>query len=488
MKRLAALLLAALAAGCVSKQDANSGAIRVLNAVPDGPPINAYINGALQVVGLGYAVATPYTAPAAGTYQIRLDAQLPVNADPDFQTVYDQSSTIAVADELTLVLLGSAAGGTEQVVQVLTTTRGVPTGKTRVQFMHASVGGNPVDVYVTAPDAPIPGSTPFATSLGYTAVTPQQDLAGGDAQIVITEAGNPSAVLLATNTVFLPLQGTLLIAIVQNPGVDSATHPYVLSILTGIGSGIVVDEGTQANVRLVDASPGSYSLDLFLNSTSVDDTSRQVCDAGTTEEGTALEICAAPFGSVSAYNAIAAGGYDVKLQVTANDALPAQTFAGSFAAGSSSTLVPIQLIADTATTMNLNLLNVPAGRRIATAAQLRVIDASVAADAAVAADPSTDRLELYIAPADADLAAEDPDFFGFGLGFDTGLISLLPGIYRVTLAITDTSSASAVPQVLFTQLVSLATSGLYTLVVVDSVGGVQPLQSLSIEDDPTPQP
>lgn len=488
MKRLAALLLAVLAAGCVSKQDANSAAIRVLNAVPDGPPINAYINGALQVVGLGYAVATPYTAPAAGTYQIRLDAQLPVDADPDFQTVYDQSSTIAVADELTLVLLGSAAAGNQQVVQVLTTTRAVPTGKTRVQFMHASVGGNPVDIYVAEPDAAILGSAPFATSLGYTAVTPQQDLTGGIAQIVITEAGNPLAVLLATNTVFLPLQGTLLIAIVQNTGADSATRPYVLSVLTGIGSGIVADASTQANLRLVDASPGSYSLDLFLNSTLVDDTSRQVCDAGTTEAGTTLEICAAPFGSVSAYTGVTAGAYDVKLQVTGNDALPAQTFAGSFVAGSSSTLVPIRLIADTATTMNLSLLNVPAGRRIATAAQLRVIDASVAADAALAADPSTDRLELYITAPDADLGEEGADFFNFGLGFDTGLISLLPGQYQVTLALTDTSSSAAVPQPLFTQLVSVAASGLYTLVIVDSVGGVQPLQSLSIEDDPTPQP
>ena len=73
------------------------------------------------------------------------------------------------------------------------------------------------------------------------------------------------------------------------------------------------------------------------------------------------------------------------------------------------------------------------GRRIATEAQLRIVDTSLAADNALGGDPTTDRLELYIMPAGASLADETADFVGMQFGSDTGYVPELAGNYDVTL-------------------------------------------------------
>jgi hypothetical protein len=120
---------------------------------------------------------------------------------------------------------------------------------------------------------------------------------------------------------------------------------------------------------------------------------------------------------------------------------------------------------------------------VATAAQLRLVDASIAADAAVAGDPTTDRLEIYITEACASLDGEDPDFFSLVQGSDTGLRQYVAGDYQLTFARTDTAQAAPVPEVLLSKRVSLAGGGIYTLVIADSTGGVQPLKFLSLDDD-----
>jgi hypothetical protein len=442
----------------------------------------------LQFTGLDYPTATPYFTATGGAHTVRIEELLPTGSSPATRTIYDQSTSLTVNDESTLVVVGDAASGTEEVVDVRTVTRGVPTGKTRVQFIHATLGGAPVDVYVTAPDAAIAASTPFAAGLTYKSVTGQQDITGGNAQIVVTAAGSPATVLFDSGTVFLTLEGTVLIAIVQNNGADAAVRPFILSILTGTGSGVLLDENTQASLRLVNASPGTYSLDAFLNETTVADTDRQACDPGTVEAATLLELCTLAYGSIGTYASFLPGSYELKFQVAGNDAISAQSFAGGFALASESTVVPVGLVSDTATATQLSLVNLLAGRRIATAGQLRIVNASVAATDAISGDPTTDRIELYITAPGAVLADESPDFFSLAVGFDSGYVALPAGEYQVTLAKTDTAATDPVPEPLFTQQVSLDVSGLYTLVIGDSIGGIAPLQSFSLEDDPTPAP
>lgn len=487
MKRVGLLVLLALGAGgCVSGDSASSGAVRVLNAVPDAPRMSMYVDNRLKAANIDYRNGSAWFAFAAGGHAIRIVELLPpdADADPDESAIFDASLNFAVNDEITLVAVGSAAAQTEEILQIPTRTRGVPTGKTRLQVVHTAAAVPAVDVYVIAPDALVSASTPFATGVAYKAWTPQAEVTGGNARIVVTVAGNPTAVLLDSDQMYLTLEGTLLIAVVTNPGLDAAERPVQLAVLTGTGVGAVLDTGTRSSLRLVNASPGAYTLDAFVNQTSVDDSARQACDPPTPGGTTLVVRCALAYQAIGPFDVLEPANYEIKLQKSDAAGVTARSFPVGLAAGLELTALAMGLVSDTATTTEVTLQSYASTRRVATAGQLRLIDVSLAGDAAVAGDPTTDRLEYYITPACVALDAEDPDFTGVRRGSDTGYLFYEAGNYQVTLAKADTATPDAVPTVLLTKRVTLAASGIYTLAITDSVGGVQPLQFLSLDDDP----
>lgn len=479
------ILLAAVAlvAGCVSSQDAQNGAVRFLHAVPDAPRMSLYVNDRLRASGFDYTNGSSYIALPASSPDVRIEALLPAAAEDDSVTVFDEPVPLGVNDEVTLVIVGQY--GAQEIVQVPTRTRGVPTGRTRVSFMHASAGAPAVDVYVTDSDAVLAAATPFAAALAYKAWTPQQDIEGGNVRVRVTAAGDPDEVIYDSGTVFFTLEGTLFIALVPSTGPDAIERPLALVFMTGTGAGVVPDDGARANVRVVNASPGAYTLDAFVNETVVD-AERQDCDPLTEEEDVLLEACAVPYESVGGFAALEPGTYDVKVQLTGDADVDAKVFGGALTAGVESTLVFTGLVADTATATEVGLLTLLGSRRVATSAQLRLVTISLAAEEAIKGDPTTDRIEIYITEPGADLAEENPDIANLRFGSDTGYTSQLPGDYRITVAKSDTATPDAPPQVLLAQDVTLAGGGIYTLLVTDSVGGVAPLKFLSLEDAPTP--
>lgn len=489
MKRTGLVVLLALGAGgCVSGDSASSGAVRVLHAVADAPRMSLYVDDKLKAGNFDYRSGSTYLAYPAGEYDLRLAERLPPDGDPDNdpdeRTIFNAPVSFGVNDEVTLVVVGSAASQTEEVLQIPTRTRGVPTGKTRLQVVHASTGTAPVDVYVIDEDALVTASTPFAAGLAYKAWTPQSDITGGDARIVVTAAGNPAAVLLDTGPLFLVLEGTMLVAVVANTGLEAAEHPLSLTMLTGTAAGSVFDQDTRANLRVVNASPGSYAIDAFLNETSVDDTARQACVPPAPDGDTLLAKCALTYGTVGAYDALDPGNYDLKLQQADPATVTARSFVVGPGPGAEQTTLVTGLIEATDTTTDVTLQSFAGTRRVATAAQLRLVDVSLAGDVAVAGDPTTDRLEIYVTPACASLVDEDPDFTGMLKGADTGYVSYTAGDYQVTIAESDTATPDAAPVVLLSRRVTLAAGGVYALAIADSVGGVQPLQYLSLDDDP----
>jgi hypothetical protein len=360
----------------------------------------------------------------------------------------------------------------------------VPTGQTRIQFMNAGNGQAPVDIYLVPPGT-LPGaSTPFVAGLAYKAFTAQAEVTGGNSEIIVTAAGDPSTVLLDTGTLSLPLQGTWLVVVIDNPNLDAGTRPINLSVLTGTGSAVILDKNAQAQARFVNVSPGTYDIDSFVNATSVDDTARQDCDPLTTEADTPVEQCAQPFRFIGPFHAVTPGVYDIKTQKSADAAVSARTVSGALTAGGITTFITDGYIPDTATATGTGLQTIPAARRVATAAQLRLANFSQGAVDSLSGDPTTDRLEFYITDPCVPLDDETPDYFNVGFGSDTGYLALEPGDYTITLARTDPSNTAAVPVVLLSKRMTLAGGGIYTELVVDSVGAVLPASFLSIDDDP----
>lgn len=490
MKRVFALWLVLVPIvftfGCVSGGGSSNGAIRLLNAVADAPRMNLLLNGQARVSNLDYGAGSAWAAEAAAQYSVRIDKVLVSGAAPA-PPVYNQNVTLGVNDEVTLMVVGEAAAGTEEVLEIRGLTQGVSIGRTRLRFVHAGTGVPALDVYVIAPDALPTASTPLISGLSYKDASPQQEVTGGTARIVLTEVGNPTAVRFDSGSIVLATESSLLIAVLPNPGAVAGDRSLMLTMLSGIGSTMVPDQDARAEVRAVNAAPdNSYSLDVFVNATSVGGSTRQDCDPGTAEADTLLELCALPFEAITSYGAIAPGSYGIKVQKTADDAVAAQTISASFTGSLHLSLVLTGLTEGAATTTTQGLMILNTTRRIAGIAQLRIASASLAADAAVAGDPTTDRLEVFIAAPGTDLTGRTADFVNLRLGLDTGYLSFLPGSYELTLAKVDTAAASGTaPEVLFTHPLTLDTAGIYTLVITDSTGGVQPLQALSL-DDPTP--
>jgi hypothetical protein len=485
MKQWAWLVLLAMGAGgCVSNQDATSSAVRILNAVPDGPRMSLIINGGTVASNYDYGSGTPYAVQGVGQTGVRIDEVLPSNADPTYRTIFDRVLGLNVNDELTLVVLGQAAGQQEEIVSIGTMTRGVPTGQTRIQFMNAGNGQAPVDVYLVPPGTLPSASTPIAAGLAYKAFTAQTEVTGGNSEIIVTAAGDPATVLLDTGTLSLPLEGTWLVVVIDNTSIDAATRPINLSILTGTGSAVIVDQNAKAQARFVNVSPGTYDIDSFVNLTTVDGTARQDCDPLTTEAGTLVEQCAQPFKFIGPFNAIVPGVYGIKTQKAADAAVTARTVSGALAGAGVTTFITDGYIADTDTATGTGLQVIPGARSVATAAQLRLANFSQGAVNSLNGDPTTDRLEFYIVDPCVDLADQTPDYYNVGFGSDTGYLALEPGDYTVALTRTDPADASAAPVVLVSKRMTLAGGGVYTELVVDSVGAVLPASFLSIDDDP----
>lgn len=488
MRRVVGLLLMVmLIGGCVDGTDPSNGAVRILNAVPDAPRMSLSLDGQLRATNIDYASASAYAAALASDYRMRIDELVVTGANPVIKTIYDESVELNVNDEISFIVVGEALEGSEEVVAIRTRTRGVPTGKTRLQVVHAAVGAEPVDVYVTAPDALVTASAPFAQALAYKAHTPQEEINGGSAKIVLTAPNDPDAVLFDSGSIFLTLEGTLLVAVVPNIGSDAGERSFLLVVMTGAGSTVLLDRSTRGAVRAVNAAPGSYALDVFVNTGAVNATARQDCDPLSEETDTLLELCGLAFGEITPFSAIVPASYGVKIQKAAAPAVAAQTFGLGLTGGSRTSLVLTGLTANDSTTTTQSLLTLNSTRRITTTAQLRITNASLAADATVAGDPLTDRLDLFITAPGEPLAGKSANFINLRLGSDTGYVPFAAGSYQVTLARVDTAApAGTEPEALFTREIAMVNGGLYTLVIIDSAGGVQPLGSLSLEDDPTP--
>ncbi|MBW7930432.1 MAG: DUF4397 domain-containing protein [Gammaproteobacteria bacterium] len=479
------LPLAAWAGGCVSSQDAESSAVRMLNAVADSSNMALTVSGQRRSSATAYGAGTSYLALGVGRFTVRIDEALPLDADPDIRTLYSGEHALGVNDELTLVVLGQEASDAVEVLAIPSKTRGVSIGKTRMQFVHAGFGLQPVDIYVGAVGSLPQASTPLVAGMAYGEFTVQTELAGGNAQIIVTPAGDPATILLDSGRVQLPAEGTWLVAVIANPEADAARHPISLSVLTGTGSSLLRDKDASALLRFVNASPGTYAIDGFANSALLNGTERQDCDPATTEPETAVEQCAQPFRFIGPFHEVVPGTYQLKTQKAADAAVSARSVTASFAAGTASTVVTTGLIADEDEATTTGLQIALAARRMHSAALLRVVNVSQAAVMAVQGDPSTDRLELYITPpCELPDAESEPVLGNLAFGSDTSYLARVPGDYQLSLARVDRASSGTSVEVLLSRRLTLAAGGVYTEFVIDSLGATLPPDFLSVDDDP----
>ena len=236
----------------------NELGLRVINASPDAPPITFLVDDQ-QCFTLDYKSGTRFTYLTPAPRDMGLEVVLPGD-----DVLIEESKSLLAGREYTTIAVGKLAedgSSTLQMLNVDNPIAAVPTGMTRVQFVHAAPDTAAIDVYLTAPDDSLDAATPAYSLTGFQQISAQQDFASGDPlgwRIRVTPAGDKATVLLDSGELTLRSTASLLFVVVTNTGAGTAP----ISLLTNDGNfgGQILDTATPADVRVYNVSPDLPAL------------------------------------------------------------------------------------------------------------------------------------------------------------------------------------------------------------------------------------
>lgn len=203
--------------------------VKLVNAVADGvgsadgePGLSVTANG-LALADVAYGAATPYLLVPAG------DAQLSVTTAAQGEVNLGEALTLAPKSDTTVVATGLLSAEAAYPLTALVFANGAdaPTGgSAQVRIVHAAVGTPPLDVYATAPEAPLLG--PLAVGLEYSAATDTRlDLPAGSYRFRATAVGGADTLLDTNGASSELLEGKFYTAVI----LGNATSGSELSLL-----------------------------------------------------------------------------------------------------------------------------------------------------------------------------------------------------------------------------------------------------------------
>ena len=258
-----AVICAATLVGCAETSlptATGKGSIRGINAIVDSPELTFRI----ERVSLG---ATTFRAVAGFaeyddlTYDFNFDVFLPGEVDP--VVVATQFIDVMVDVEYTLVATGSYDNAA--VVVWENPERIFAEGATEfeIEFMHHAPTQGPVDIYFQAPGtAPALGNA--AGTIANNERIPLAEYAGGDFRLIVTPEGDPSTILLESETL-TSVGGTRIAIVVFDPD-PAATSTISVNLINAGGiSAPLYDVNSASRLRLIHGDIGNGNIDAFLD-------------------------------------------------------------------------------------------------------------------------------------------------------------------------------------------------------------------------------
>jgi hypothetical protein len=241
---------------------AGTARLFVLHGAAEAPTVDVYVTtpgadlaGSAPVGSFSFKETIGPAEVTAGEYQIRVTAA----GDPSALVFDSGALTLADGDDLTITALPNvnASDPAAPISLVALTGAGAieildVNQSTSIQVIHASPDAPAVDIVVNG-DVLVPG-LPFPVATGDVLVP------GGSYNVQVTVAGNPGAI--AIGPVDLDLA--------------PAVHHTVLAVgeLAAIEPLILTDDrrpvATNAKVRIVHASPGAGSVDIYVTAVGAD--------------------------------------------------------------------------------------------------------------------------------------------------------------------------------------------------------------------------
>ncbi len=450
IKQLCSVLVAAvLISACNSDNHDNSTpptpppvettAVKIIHAVSDAPNVRIDGGTAIQVNGLPFAQSTAsYTIPA-GNATIAVDALLPGNATA--RVIGPATLNLLATQTYAVFAVGLAANSSVEALVVNQPATAVAAGNARVQVVHAAASAPMVDIHVTAPDATLSSGTVTAT-LGFKQFSAALSVPAADYRVRITLPGQPATVVYDSGKITLASGNDLTVAAINN----RFAGPSPVSLLAVAANGNVSeikDSNSTADVRVVHAVSDAPAVDVLLNNGKV--------------------IAGLEFPDFTDYTKLTPGAYNVKVAAAADNSVVVINADLTLAAGNFYTVLATGSLAENTITP-LVLSDMP--RRVATAAQIRLIHGSTLAG----------NVDIYVT-ANADISTATPAFSNVAFKAETGYVALTPGSYEVTVTPTGSKTAAIGPLRL-----DLAGNKIYTAVARDGAGRNAPLGLIVLDD------
>jgi hypothetical protein len=204
MKHFWKFAVAALSAfavmGCAGSSDDHDARIRFVHASPDAPNVDIFVNDRAEFTNVPYfASGEIFRREGRANVQINATGTSTTVIDADLDFLEGRFYTILAADRLASIA----------PIVVNDPDEGPGSGNTRVRLVHASPSAGTVDIYVTAPDAPLPG-TPTLASVPFKAVSDALTVPSGQYRVRITPAGNPGVIAIDTGALTFPSNSALV--------------------------------------------------------------------------------------------------------------------------------------------------------------------------------------------------------------------------------------------------------------------------------------
>ncbi|WP_394176940.1 DUF4397 domain-containing protein [Thalassotalea litorea] len=450
MKRILKIILPAFLLGVISgcdNDDNGSGEItppeppapqtmvRVIHGSPDAPAVNVLAGGSVvdALAGLDFAMGSPFLSLDAGTYPLTVDAIL---ADETTTQVLDLGDVDLMADtEYTVFAHGTVTNMDLAPAVIANPVSAVGDGNIRVQVLHGSSIAPMVNLHVTGADDEL--GEPLAT-LSYGDVTGQVEVPAGvyRVRLVVAEGDSMGAVAFDAVLPDLPAGADLFVAATTNTGVP--TSPVFLLANDGTDTLKIIDDRTQAWVRVVHAAADVPNVDILVNGNKVSALSN------------------APFTGVTGNVPVDPGTYMVDTVLTADNSVVGITGDLMLEADMKYTVNAVGTLDSSDDAALEYYVQVDDARMVATEAQVRLTHAH----------PSVGNVDIYVT-ADGDISNASPVWTDVPFKADTGFVSLPPGDYVVQVTLTGTDTIA-----IDTGVISLMGGKIYAATAVDNPMGM----------------
>lgn len=184
--------------GMRNQQESKPAYVRVLHAVPDAPNVDVFVNGNKVLTNVAFKDISEYLTLPAGRYHIDV-----YPAGTSVNTVISKRVTVESGRIYTLAAVGK---GNKLQLLPFVTDPFVPSGETKVRFIHLSPDAPAVDIAVQKGDVIFPDVS-FKKATDYLGLTPMT------VNLEVRAAGTKSAVLTVPNVTLKPNQTYTIFAV-----------------------------------------------------------------------------------------------------------------------------------------------------------------------------------------------------------------------------------------------------------------------------------